>query len=126
VYIYSRDALYHPERLPVFVNNQCVPPFNSKDRSFLLSNAWWLANASHLAYYAPQDIEDQLAGISLQLYEYFSGNGSRGFVATGDDFAILAFRGTSISEAINIKTISISAMPGCQEIFQYMKDFFAA
>ncbi len=46
---FSEKALFHPERNPVFLGHDGVPPFDvDADGSSSYGNAWWLSNLSHL------------------------------------------------------------------------------
>lgn len=102
-YLFSREALFHPETLPVFdPANEFPAAFDSAARQPSLANAWWLASASHLAYYDESSIARILAATGLSLYRFFACAGAQGFLATGQDYAILAFRGTTPSAPVNL------------------------
>lgn len=58
-------------------------------------NAWWLAELSLLAYNEPDFIETELRKVNLRLRKpLLKGASTQGFVAEGEGFAIIAFRGT--------------------------------
>ncbi len=93
---YSWEALFHPENLPVFSEPKWV--FEYEKSGFSLANAWWLANAAQLAYFDKAQIKSELEKINMELVAFFEKNGSQGFLATENRFAVLAFRGTEIDE----------------------------
>jgi hypothetical protein len=71
-------------------------PFRPGADGFDMVNAWWLIEASTLAY-AEEDFargKFQLAG--FKEIEFFSGNSTQCYVVNNDDFLILVFRGTEI------------------------------
>lgn len=100
---FSRTALYYPDRRPVFVAVDVVPPFDAGDTGFSLGNAWWLANLCQLAYSKAGDIEQALQGVGWQLLKFFEGQSTQGFLAAGTGFAILTFRGTEIEQWLDIR-----------------------
>ncbi len=60
-------------------------------------NAWWLAELSLLAYNRPEFIESELRKAHLELVKpVLNGPSTQGFVAEGDSFVVVAFRGTEI------------------------------
>ncbi len=97
-YDFSRTALYHPERRPVFVGLDAGLAFEAENAGFSLPNAWWLANASHLAYYDSDKLSAQLQPVGLRLIDSFDQDGTQAYLAGNTAFAILAFRGTEIDE----------------------------
>jgi hypothetical protein len=68
----SRDALYRPESKPVFVNVDGKPRFQFDNLGLSLANAWWLSNASHLAYYEVSRLEYELYRAGLRLVDCFT------------------------------------------------------
>ncbi len=107
-YDFSRQALYAPQRRPVFVAADRVDAFQPHKRGLSLANAWWLSNAAHLAYFDGSQIEGVLhenrRSLGLSLVEFFDNGGTRGYLAGGDGFAILAFRGTQPGEVRDLAT----------------------
>jgi hypothetical protein len=101
-YQYNKTALYHPESCPVFSKNLPTAAFVYSEESFSLVNAWWLSKLSHLAYFNRKEIEIHLDQVGLQLFAFFSKNGSSAFIAISENFAVLSFRGTAIGEKDNI------------------------
>lgn len=103
-YLFSLEALHHPEAFPAFPPHGALPAtFNKEEINVSVNNAWWLSKASHLAYFPKTEIETQLSRVALELYGVYSAHGTLGFIATGNGFAWLSFRGTRISEKDNLK-----------------------
>lgn len=101
-YDFSYEALLYPDRRPVFVDTAGMPPFESHNTGYSAANAWWLANACQLAYCQECDVGATLAGAGLELIRCFAGPCTQGFLARGDDFAMLVFRGTEIRQMPDI------------------------
>lgn len=94
-YDYTKVALLHPERIPAFRGYAPSRRFDPRPRDDPAHNAWFLANASHLAYHDRAATEETLRDVGCELVDFFdSGRSTQGFLARGDGFAILAFRGT--------------------------------
>jgi triacylglycerol lipase len=102
-YDFSREALYHPERRPVFVGFHPKLLFEEKNLGLSYVNTWWLSNASHLAYFETKPLKRELDKVGLRLETTFSGKSTQGFLASNDAFAILAFRGTQSEDLADIK-----------------------
>ncbi len=98
----SRQALYHPEQKPVFIDVEHMLPFQADDMVFNPVNAWWLSNAAHLAYYDGEGIERELQRAGLRLVQFFSQGSTQAFLAASDNFAILAFRGTECDQLADL------------------------
>ena len=64
---FTRDAVYHAERFPVFVEHQASWCFDPEAQGLSLVNAWWLCNLSHLVYYDEADAEPVLQRMGLTL-----------------------------------------------------------
>lgn len=101
---FSRAALFHPETKPVFVGFQPKLLFEERNLGFSLVNAWWLSNASHLAYYNHHLLKEELRKVGLTLEMPFSKGSTQGFLASNAKFAILAFRGTESENLADLKT----------------------
>lgn len=81
-------------------------------------NAWWLANASHLAYYDEDDLVQALSLQGFALSHFASQRGSQAYLAESDHIAILAFRGTRHSEFSNLRNdIDIRHFPVVGNVF---------
>lgn len=59
-------------------------------------NAWWLAELSMLAYAERDEIARALQTANLRLETMLDGQSTQGFVAKGEDFVVVAFRGTQV------------------------------
>ena len=103
-YYFSWQALHHPESFPVFgIDEELPAAFENHQSALSLINAWWLSKASHLAYCSHALIDQQLHRVNLELYGFYSAAGSQAFIATGDGYAWLSFRGSTPSERSNLK-----------------------
>ncbi len=71
-------------------------PFRHASGEFEMVNAWWLAEASMLAYSEPQFAAPRFEGAGLPEVEFFDGESTQCYVAGNDDFAVVAFSGTEL------------------------------
>jgi hypothetical protein len=101
---YTYDALFFPDQRPLFDNVEHMPPFDPTHTGYSLSNAWWLASLCQLAYCQDCQIGQELLRVGLRLRRSFCGPGTQGFLAGGDGYAILVFRGTEIKQRVDIWT----------------------
>lgn len=74
-------------------------PFRPDAQGFELVNAWWLCEAATLVYSAPERVKHIFENKTpLQQVNFFATDGgTECFVASNDDFAIVAFRGSELS-----------------------------
>ncbi len=73
-------------------------PFRHDARKFEMVNAWWLSEAATLVYAEPDFvIKTFRERAGLPDVQGFSSQGTQCFVASNNDFAIVAFRGTETS-----------------------------
>src|SRR5262245_44316438 len=70
-----------------------VYPFRPQATVFDLVNAWWLIEASTLAYSDPEFVSQRFREVHMHV-EAFSNNNTECYVAQNDEMAIVAFRGT--------------------------------
>jgi hypothetical protein len=92
----SEEALNQPAKKKVFIRTN-RPDFDPNHQEFSVAKAWWLSNLSHLAYYANAGgVTKALseAEVGLNLVSFFDAEGTQGFLADGQGFSVLAFRGT--------------------------------
>jgi len=68
-------------------------PFRPHATVFDLVNAWWLIEASTLAYSDPEFVSQRFREVRMNV-EVFSNNNTECYVAQNDEMAIVAFRGT--------------------------------
>jgi triacylglycerol lipase len=64
--------------------------------SFDIRNAWWLIEASTLAYSNPAFVQERFTQVGLTVVRSFDGHSTQCFVASNDDFIIVVFRGTEL------------------------------
>lgn len=69
-------------------------PFRYQATSFDMRNAWWLIEASTLVYSNPEFVQKTFSRAGLSVVRFFDGQSTQCFVASNDDFIIVAFRGT--------------------------------
>jgi triacylglycerol lipase len=74
-------------------------PFRPDARGFELVNAWWLSEAATLAYSAPALAEPVFEHKTplQQVRTFATGGGTECFVASNEEFAIAAFRGSELT-----------------------------
>src|SRR5688572_7384717 len=71
-------------------------PFRHSSTQFELANATWLADAALLVYADETFVREQFARAGITTVRAFPGKGTQCYVASTDDFAIVAFRGTQV------------------------------
>jgi triacylglycerol lipase len=71
-------------------------PFQHATKQFAMVNAWWLIEAATLVYADHSFVQAQLQKAGLTLANFFDHKGTQCLVASSDDFAIVAFRGTEV------------------------------
>lgn len=113
----ERDALIHPEHYPPFPGLETVSPFQPGSPLSPV-NAWWLANASHLAYFDENELRQALEQQGFSLRHFINRKGSQAYLAENDRMAMLAFRGTRRSEFSNLRNdIDIRHLPFIGNVF---------
>ena len=113
----ERDALFYPEHYPAFQSAGLPHPFEP-EAPLSTVNAWWLANASHLAYYEKKELGRALSQQDFALSHFVNRSGSQAFLAESDHVAVLAFRGTRHSEFSNLRNdIDIRHIPVMGNVF---------
>src|SRR5258705_7411841 len=95
----QRALLVHPEPNPttyVPFEDADQHPFVPDPHEWSRANAWWLADASWLAYaHAESDVRRTfLERANVPSCELIDHSGTQCYLAHGDSFAIVAFRGT--------------------------------
>ena len=73
-------------------------PFRPQADGFDMVNAWWLIEASTLAYAEADFAKEKFQRAGLPEIKFFSGKSTQCYVAHNDDFLILVFRGTEIRQ----------------------------
>ena len=124
------DLVFRPESNPtnhVAFADASEVPFESHADHVSRVNAWWLAEAAWLAYARDMAMVAALlrdrAGLTSCLP--IDGAGTHGFVASGDRFAIAAFRGTQSDDPRDLISDLLFA-PAASEAGRVHKGFAAA
>lgn len=102
---FTRDAVYHAERLPAFVGHQPQWRFQAHAQPFSLINAWWLCNLSHLVYYDEADTLPVLQRVGLNLEAFIDDRhepdsqgklikDTQALIVSNEEAVMLVFRGT--------------------------------
>jgi Predicted lipase len=102
---FTRDAVYHAERFPAFVEHQASWCFDPEAQGLSLVNAWWLCNLSHLVYYDEADAEPVLQRMGLTLEAFIDDRkeqdsqdqpikDTQALIVSNDEAVMLVFRGT--------------------------------
>jgi triacylglycerol lipase len=88
-----------------FLNAE-LAPFEAKAGGFSRANAWWLAEASLLAYWDKAEVKTRIKKVfgDKPTVQDFSGANIEGYVASFDEFAMVAFRGTESTSLADIVT----------------------
>lgn len=71
-------------------------PFRPRASSFDMINAWWLIEASTLAYAEEDFVHPMFQKVGFTDVKFFTGDSTQCFVANNDAFVIVVFRGTEI------------------------------
>lgn len=71
-------------------------PFQADAASFNQANAWWLAEASTLAYADEAFAVEWFKKAGLDTVRFFDKNSTQCFVASNREFAVVAFRGSEV------------------------------
>ncbi len=100
---YSRKALYRPEELNPFATDQAGPRLVDGARELTLRQAWYFSNLSHCAYLDREPLTEVLDRVNLELVRFMDHDGTQGFLARGQDHAVLAFRGTEADDPKDLK-----------------------
>lgn len=102
---FTRDAVYHAERLPAFVDHNPQWQFEANADNLSLANAWWLCNLSHLAYYDEVDVVPILKRVGLTFEAFIDDRkeqdsqgklikDTQALIASNEEAIMLVFRGT--------------------------------
>jgi len=106
----SRNLIPRKKEIPVFTWANLAPPYLEYDyfeghdlrplqadaTSFNLSNAWWLAEASTLAYADEALAVEWFKKAGFDNVRFFDKSSTQCFVASNREFAVVAFRGSEI------------------------------
>lgn len=97
------ELVFHPERDSDYRHFEDAKshPFDTSASGLGRRNAWWLADAALLAYWDAEHAGPRFAAAGLAATA-FNQQGVDGYVATGDGFAIVTFRGTEPDQSSDI------------------------
>jgi len=102
---YTKDGLFHSERVPVFTGHNDSWEFQADKTEFSLVNAWWLSNLSHLAYYDEKEAAPIINKMGLTLEAFVDDRAmsdsigkvikdTQAYILSSDEYVVLAFRGS--------------------------------
>ncbi len=83
-----------PYKEYAYFQHHALFPFQHQASAFSLINAWWLAEASTLVYADEAYVKQQFKAAGLRRLKFFSKLSTQCFIASNDQFAIVAFRGS--------------------------------
>src|SRR5919202_6120148 len=94
--VVKRDNLVPPYHDYVYFDDAAGNPFRPAADGFEMVNAWWLAEAATLAYHLPDKVGEEFGKAGLRLLTPIQDERTDTdcFVAVGDKFVVVAFRGT--------------------------------
>jgi triacylglycerol lipase len=96
------DRLLVPDRKFAYFQHWPAHPFRRDADDYEPVNAWWLAEASMLAYADPAFINETLARAGLDAAgfgaHFFVRGGTQCYVLEAPDFAFVVFRGTQVDD----------------------------
>ncbi|MEM7010031.1 MAG: lipase family protein [Verrucomicrobiota bacterium] len=79
--------------------------FDPKANGYKVQNAFWLAQASSAAYERTTSLVEKRANfLNLKSFIPFDKKGTQGFVAANDNVIVVAFRGTEVTEFVDVLT----------------------
>lgn len=79
--------------------------FDPKANGYKVHNAFWLAQASSAAYERTTNLVKKRANLlNLTSFVPFDKKGTQGFVAANDNVIVVAFRGTEVTEFVDVLT----------------------
>jgi triacylglycerol lipase len=77
-----------------FFKDAELHPFRFRSTGLDMLNAWWLIEASTLVYSDPEFVQVTFARAGLPMVRFFDAKSTQCFVASNENFIIVAFRGT--------------------------------
>jgi triacylglycerol lipase len=97
--VYSLDFVLHPERDAAYQHfeNALDNPFMPRPEDFPLVNVWWLTEAALLSYWSRETAIPAFEAARFQC-EFIEKSGTECYVASQNEFVIVAFRGTQAGD----------------------------
>jgi len=92
-----KDKTSGPDMDYIYFKNSAAFPFFPEENSYSPGNAWWLAEASFLAYCHPGFVRMAFHIAGFTEFQFFNGPGTECMVASSGKASIVAFRGTETS-----------------------------
>jgi pimeloyl-ACP methyl ester carboxylesterase len=89
-----KDEIDIPNMDYIYFNNIEEFPFLPQELSYSKINAWWLAEASFLAYCHPGFVRMAYKVANFPGFKFFNGTGTECMVASSKESVIISFRGT--------------------------------
>ncbi len=88
----------------VHFENSLDVPFDTSSLGFSRVNAWWLADASLLAYWGATEAEERFRDGGRLRSRFIANRGTQCYVAWNDAFVVVAFRGTQSDSILDVVT----------------------
>jgi pimeloyl-ACP methyl ester carboxylesterase len=92
-----KDEIDVPNMDYFYFNNIEKFPFSPYELSYSKVNAWWLSEASFLAYCHPEFVRMAFKIANFPVFKFFNGPGTECMVASSKNSVIISFRGTETS-----------------------------
>lgn len=91
------DQTSGPNMDYIYFESSDAIPFSPEENRYSPSNAWWLAEASFLAYCHPGFVRMAFFIAGFKEFQFFNGPGTECMVASSEKTSIVTFRGTETS-----------------------------
>lgn len=103
----SFDGLFAPNTEYEYLSGAKNHPFDFRTGEFRRVNAWWLAELSMLVYVRDESFIRRVltdSGLTLEHFHQQDDTSTQYLLAANDSYAVVAFRGTEVSEADDMAT----------------------
>ncbi len=94
--VFTWAKLAPPYLEHAYFEDHDLQPFKADAASFHSANAWWLAEASTLAYADEAFAVEWFKKAGMDTVRFFDKNSTQCFVASNREFAVVAFRGSEV------------------------------
>ena len=95
------DAISPPFPGYPYFEDADIYPFRRQASAFDMVKAWWLIEASTLAYAEEDFVRPVFQKVGVTDVKFFAGDSTQCFVANNDNFVIVVFRGTEIRRRLD-------------------------